>query len=138
MQSKAPQIQPSKPYINSEIETPCCSEIADIFEPTLFKALSDANRISILAQLAIGAKEQTVSQVAKAYELNFSVVSRHLKILKEAQILCARKEGKEVYYTVNTQQLAAALKKMAEVLERCCPPSCLLQPASPQGEPCDK
>ncbi|MBN2715098.1 MAG: winged helix-turn-helix transcriptional regulator [Deltaproteobacteria bacterium] len=99
---------------------PCCSEIIALFDPTLFKALSDPNRVTILASLSITAGEQTVSQVAEQFELNFSVVSRHLKILKDAGILSAKKDGKEVRYRVNYTLLAAALRNMASALDHCC------------------
>ena len=113
------QVISSKPQVSAET-LPCCSEIADIFNPILFKALSDPNRVAILASLSLAADAQTVSQVATQFELNFSVVSRHLKTLKDAGILSARKDGKEVWYRVNAALLAATLKKMATVLENCC------------------
>lgn len=101
-------------------EKPCCSEITTLFDTSLFKALGDPNRVAILASLAISAEERTVSQIAELFDLNFSVVSRHLKILKESQILAARKDGKEVRYQVNGSTLASALRKMATALENCC------------------
>jgi DNA-binding transcriptional ArsR family regulator len=98
----------------------CCAEISSLFDPVLFKALSDPNRIAILASLSICSGEQSVSQIAELFDLNFSVVSRHLKILRDAQVLNARKNGKEVLYMVNAYKLADVLKRMAVALENCC------------------
>jgi len=98
----------------------CCAEISALFDPNLFKALSDPNRIAILATLSICSCEQSVSRIAELFDLNFSVVSRHLKILRDAQVLNARKNGKEVLYMVNATKLADVLKRMAVALENCC------------------
>lgn len=98
----------------------CCAEISSLFDPVLFRALSDPNRIAILASLSICSGEQSVSQIAELFDLNFSVVSRHLKILRDAQVLNARKNGKEVLYSVNAHKLADVLKRMAVALENCC------------------
>ncbi len=110
--------------INNISEKPnpraCCAEISSLFDPVLFKALSDPNRIAILATLSICSCEQSVSRIAELFDLNFSVVSRHLKILRDAQVLNARKNGKEMLYMVNATNLADVLKRMAAALENCC------------------
>ena len=108
------------PFSSFTGQNTCCAEITTLFDPVLFKALSDPNRIAILASLSICTREQSVSQIAELFELNISVVSRHLKILRDAQILEARKDGKEVLYRINAQQLADVLKRMAAALETCC------------------
>ena len=103
----------------TQTDRPCCAEIESLFDPALFKALSDPNRVAILAGLSLAPNEQSVSEIAGAFELNFSVVSRHLKVLKDAGVLHARKDGKEVRYRVNTISMIQMLRKMADVLEDC-------------------
>jgi ArsR family transcriptional regulator, arsenate/arsenite/antimonite-responsive transcriptional repressor len=120
MQMKSTSHAPNTDATDEPGPRVCCAEISSLFDPVLFKALSDPNRIAILASLAICDEEQSVSRIAEQFELNFSVVSRHLKIMRDAQVLNARKNGKEVLYLVNANKLADVLKRMAAALETCC------------------
>jgi ArsR family transcriptional regulator len=86
-----------------------------------FKALADGSRLDILLRLAFAGRECTVSQIAQDCPLSLSVVSRHLKMLKEAGILSAEKRGKEVVYRVLYKNVAQQLREFANALEGCCP-----------------
>ena len=86
-----------------------------------FKALSDPSRIQVLLRLASSPNPCTVSQVAEDCTVDLSVVSRHLSQLKRAGILSAEKQGREVYYRLNTVSVVKALRQCADALERCCP-----------------
>lgn len=99
----------------------CCSELANWLSPRLFKALADPVRVAILARLAEGRREQTVSELAKQFPVHLSVVSRHLGILRDADIVMADKRGKEVFYRVRIGALSAALRGLADALDACCP-----------------
>jgi ArsR family transcriptional regulator len=94
-------------------------DLAALLPVELFKALSDPNRVAILASLTAGT--QTVSQVAERCPINISVVSRHLKILKQAGALNSEKRGKEVFYEVRVPYLVGLLRELAAALETCCP-----------------
>ncbi len=69
----------------------------------VIKALSDETRIEILE--IIGKKELNASEIAIKCTLSRPTISHHLQILKRANILDARKEGKEIFYSVNMQTL---------------------------------
>jgi len=66
-----------------------------------------------------GEEQSNVKGVSTCCDLDLSVVSRHLSILKEAGVLSARKEGKEVFYSINTKELATHLRKLADYLDSC-------------------
>ncbi len=85
-----------------------------------FKALSDPSRLQVLTTLASCKDACTVSRVAEACTVDLSVVSRHLAQLKRAGIVSAEKQGREVYYRLNTRSVANALRQCADVLENCC------------------
>ncbi len=102
-------------------ENECCSDLEQWLPPKLFKALSDPTRVAILNMIAQSGKEMTVSQVAKQFTIDFSVVSRHLGTLRDAQILKSEKRGKEVYYQVRINELVDLLRNLAAALEACCP-----------------
>ena len=100
---------------------PCCEDLRGHMQTGLFKALCDANRVAILADLAAAGAPRTVSQIAEPLPVDLSVVSRHLAVLREAGVLAANKRGKEVFYTVRYQGLAATLRAMATAIDACCP-----------------
>ena len=111
----------SKRTVNSLKRARCCPEMASLFEARFFKALCDPCRIGILLRLAGAGGWQTVSDVAACCPTDLSVVSRHLAILREAGIVEAEKQGKNVYYRVKYRQLAATLRAMGEGIASCCP-----------------
>jgi len=90
---------------------------------SLFKALGDANRMAIFNRICgctyEGEARSNVNEVSTCCDLDLSVVSRHLSILKEAGVLNARKEGKEVFYSINTKEVATHLRKLADFLDSC-------------------
>jgi ArsR family transcriptional regulator, arsenate/arsenite/antimonite-responsive transcriptional repressor len=62
---------------------------------TIAKALSDANRVRILAILE--GRELCVCQVIELLDLAPSTVSKHLSILKQAHLIDGRKRGRWMY-----------------------------------------
>lgn len=88
----------------------------------LFRVLGDPNRIRLVTQLLESGTTQTVSELAPCCPVDFSVVSRHLRQLREAGVVEATKQGKNVLYRVNGREVAALLRRFADDLETCCPP----------------
>ena len=95
-----------------------------LLNPQLFKAMCDPNRVAILCLLGERCATLTVSQIAESLPIDVSVVSRHLSILRDAEILVARKEGKEVHYSINSRNLIVTLRAIADAFEACCPEEC--------------
>ena len=62
----------------------------------LAKALSDENRVRALMMLRNG--ELCVCQLIEMLRLAPSTVSKHMSILRQAQLVKARKEGRWMYY----------------------------------------
>lgn len=69
-----------------------------------FRALGDPTRQKILALLEKGG-ELCVSDVARHFEMTQPSISHHLRILKDAHLVVARKRGKEVYYAIHEGEL---------------------------------
>ena len=63
---------------------------------TMAKALSDDNRVRIVAMLE--GRELCVCQVIGVLALAPSTVSKHLSILKQARLIDGRKDGRWMYY----------------------------------------
>jgi ArsR family transcriptional regulator len=67
-------------------------------EGTLFKALGDSHRLSILATLARAEDEVCVCDFTAGLPLNQPTVSHHLKLLREAGLVTCERRGTWVYY----------------------------------------
>lgn len=88
----------------------------------LFKALADPTRVAVLGALLDG-DEATVGEVARCCPVDLSVVSRHLGVLRDAGVVGSEKRGREVRYQLDVATLVDALRRLADSLERCCPPA---------------
>jgi len=64
-----------------------------------FKAISDETREKIFELLE--GKELPVGEIAAQLKLTQPNVSHHLKILKQCGCVRARREGKNIYYSVD-------------------------------------
>lgn len=108
---------------DSPAETTCpASALRNALDPELFRALCDPTRAQVLAQLAAcGAVERTVGEIASWMAVDLSVVSRHLRTLKQAGIVSSRRVGKQVLYRVEFGSIAGHLRLLADALERCSP-----------------
>jgi ArsR family transcriptional regulator, arsenate/arsenite/antimonite-responsive transcriptional repressor len=99
----------------------CCAGLKGLLSPRLFKALSDPKRLSLLIRMAEQREPCTVSLVAEGSDVDMSVVSRHLGILRDAGIIECQKSGKEVWCSVKTGAVAKVLRDLADALDACCP-----------------
>ena len=70
----------------------------------LFQALSDQTRLSIIQRLRLG--ERCVCDLTDALDAAQSRLSFHLKVLKDAGLVTDRRQGRWMYYTLNTDALA--------------------------------
>jgi ArsR family transcriptional regulator len=100
---------------------PCCGGLAGLLSPKLFRALSDPKRLSLLVRLAERREPCTVGEIAKGSDIDLSVVSRHLSVLREAGVIRCEKRGKEVFCRVEAAAVARLLRDLADALEACCP-----------------
>jgi ArsR family transcriptional regulator len=75
-----------------------------------FKALSDPHRLQILDRLRGG--EHCVCELTDVLEAGQSLLSFHLKVLKEAGLVTDRREGRWMHYAVD----AAALTEVEAFL----------------------
>jgi ArsR family transcriptional regulator, arsenate/arsenite/antimonite-responsive transcriptional repressor len=64
-----------------------------------WKALSDDNRREIL--LLLKDKDMVPTQIAKHFNFSLAGVSSHLRILKDANLIMERKQGKNRFYSLN-------------------------------------
>ncbi len=60
------------------------------------KVLTDTNRLSIIQELMYGS--QTVGHIHESLQMEQSLVSHHLSVLKKWGYVFAEKKGREVFY----------------------------------------
>ncbi len=68
------------------------------------KSLSETTRIRILALLH-QAREICVSDLVEALQENQYKVSRHLKVLQDAELVVGCRKGRWIYYQLNDKQI---------------------------------
>jgi ArsR family transcriptional regulator, arsenate/arsenite/antimonite-responsive transcriptional repressor len=99
----------------------CCPEAA-IFdadlgaEASLFKALADPARLTILATLARASDEVCVCDFTSGIELNQSTVSHHLKILRDADLVTVVRRGTWGYYSLHPDAAARLARALDAVV----------------------
>ncbi len=64
-----------------------------------FKALSDPTRREILNLLKGG--EKTAGEICDNFSMTGATISHHLTILRDAELIYSRKEGKYIIYELN-------------------------------------
>jgi DNA-binding transcriptional ArsR family regulator len=65
-----------------------------------FKALADPTRREILELLRHG--EMTAGELAEHFDISKPSMSHHFDVLKQADLVCTRRDGQQIYYTLNT------------------------------------
>ncbi len=81
-----------------ELDDHAASDVAEIF-----RARSDTSRIKLLATLIGG--ETNVGALAVAAGISESAVSHHMRSLRQLRMVRARKEGRQVFYTLDDQHI---------------------------------
>lgn len=82
------------------------------------QALGHAHRLALLEQAAQG--ERTVDALAVASGLSMANASQHLKLLRAAGLVVARRDGKNVLYRIADDQVLELLNATRRVAERNC------------------
>jgi ArsR family transcriptional regulator, arsenate/arsenite/antimonite-responsive transcriptional repressor len=80
----------------------------------VMKTVADPTRVRILKLLEKG--EMCVCQVIAILEFNQSTISKHLFLLKMAELVKERKEGKWVYYSLDGSGGSPYARKMLRAL----------------------
>lgn len=94
-----------------------------------FQALADEKRLAILARLIGG--ERCVCELAEAAEVGQSLLSFHLRVLKDAGLVRVRRVGRWGFYSVDVETVSGlqaflgTLGTATDVRNRCCTdPAC--------------
>ncbi|MBN2044419.1 MAG: winged helix-turn-helix transcriptional regulator [Anaerolineales bacterium] len=86
----------------------------NILHAQVCSGLADPNRILILYELDKG--PHNVSDLASTLEIPQPTVSRHLKILRERNMVNSERDGQSVYYSLADNRVIQALELLRGML----------------------
>jgi DNA-binding transcriptional ArsR family regulator len=81
---------------------------------SVFKALADPTRRQVLRMLN-RRPEMSAGEIAESFDISAPSMSHHFNVLKEADLVSARRQGQQILYSLNTtvvQDLAGLLYEM--------------------------
>lgn len=76
--------------------------------PDIFGVIADATRrdiLQILLERRMRDEEISVSEIVAQMETSQPTVSKHLKVLREAELVTVREDGQHRYYSLNAEPL---------------------------------
>ena len=81
----------------------------------LFRSFSDTSRVRILS--AIVEQELNITTLAQMVGVTESAVSHHMRGLRQMHLVEARREGKEVFYSLTDQHIIALFRQGVEHIQ---------------------
>lgn len=82
----------------------------------VFKALGDPTRRDILKLL--GNKDMNAGEIAEHFTISKPALTKHLDILREAELVTSEKKGQYVVYSINVTVLQEALSSFLSIFEK--------------------
>lgn len=81
----------------------------------LFRVFGDSTRIKILC--ALFDRERNVTEICEAVDMSQSAISHQLRLLKQADLVCSRREGKAMVYSLADDHVKTIIYMAKEHLE---------------------
>jgi len=81
-----------------------------------FAALADPNRQKILKCLK--QSELPVSEIAKNLDITLATLSHHLDILRRADLVSSRREGRQIFYELNLSVAEEIMEGLARMFKK--------------------
>jgi DNA-binding transcriptional ArsR family regulator len=94
----------------------------------VFRALADPTRRQILQELK--ASELAAGEITARFSISGPSISRHLSILKSADLVSERREGNRILYRLEPDRIASA---MGDFLSTVCPTQMLHRRRATKG-----
>ncbi len=82
----------------------------------VFKALGDPTRREILKLLSL--RDMTAGEIADKFPISKPALTKHLDILREAELVTSEKKGQYVIYSINVTVLQEALGGFMSFFEK--------------------
>lgn len=82
----------------------------------VFKALSDETRREILRLLSNS--DMAMGDIANNFNMSKPAISKHLDVLKSANLITSEKKGQFIIYSINTSVIQQALGGFLDVFSK--------------------
>ena len=83
---------------------------------SVFKALGDSTRREILTLLNEG--DLTAGEIAGHFDMSRPAITKHLDILREAELVTSEKKGQYMVYSINLTVLQEALSAFMSIFDK--------------------
>lgn len=80
----------------------------------LFKAISDPNRLMIVDMLSRGIL--CACKILEKLQITQPTLSHHMKILCDCGLVDVQREGKWMYYSLNSEKLRKMMKLLVDII----------------------
>ena len=90
----------------------------------MLRAMSDPKRLRIVDMLSCG--EMCACQILEEFQITQPTLSHDMKVLAEAGIVNQSREGKNIYYSLNTEALSSLHQILGRMFED--KPDCICHP----------
>ena len=92
------------------------SELEQVYADTakVLKAISDPKRLRIVDMLSCG--ELCACKILEEFRITQPTLSHDMKVLIEAKIVNDRRDGKNIYYSLNKEQLTVFEETLNHIL----------------------
>ena len=81
-----------------------------------FKALSDKTRREILKLL--NNRDMSAGEIDEHFDMSKPSISKHLDILREAELVSSEKKGQFIIYSINTSVIQEVLGNFLEIFKK--------------------
>ncbi len=81
-----------------------------------FKALGDETRREILKML--NKRDMSAGEISDHFDMSKPSISKHLEILREAELISSEKKGQFVIYSINTSIIQEVLGGFLEIFTK--------------------
>ena len=102
------------------------NKLVDVLDSKFFKSLSEPVRVQILRYLLLHGRAD-IGTIAEHLPQDRSVISRHLNLMQEVEILSCEKESRHMYYSINAEEFLNRFSNITRLVEKCiqeCGPLC--------------
>jgi DNA-binding transcriptional ArsR family regulator len=83
----------------------------------IFAALGDRTRLALIAKLCSG-KPRSISELAQDSALSRQAITKHLRVLEHAGIVCSRRAGRESRFQIDPHPVQDVRKYLDLIFEQ--------------------
>ena len=78
----------------------------------LMKTMANADRLMLLCQLSQG--EKSVGELESLLDIRQPTLSQQLTVLREAELVTTRRDGKSIFYSTSSQSALAVMRVLSQ------------------------